>query len=370
MDPFEKIERLAEDARFDVCLSSCIGGGRRPDPAGRWIYPAVVPNGHTVPILKILMYNRCENRCIYCPNQAGMDIQPIGFEPDELARVFIGLVRKGLVHGLFLSSAIPDRPNKVMEKMLEAAWIIRKRYRFKGYIHLKLLPGIDTGYVDEAVLVADRVSLNLEAPTRERLRRIAPQKSSINDLLKPMERARDLIEKGFGMARSQTTQFVIGPTGETDYEILKTVDYLYRVMRLSRVYFSAFQPIKGTPLEDYPQTPIIREHRLYQADFLLRYYGFKVRELIFEEDGNLSKSEDPKLAWALNHPECFPVEINTASFDELLRVPGIGPLSARRIIERRRKERFHHLDELRSVRCVLKRAVPFILINGRVAKGL
>jgi predicted DNA-binding helix-hairpin-helix protein len=370
MDLAKKIEVLSEDARFDVCLSSCIGGGRRPASATKWIYPAALPDGKSVPILKILMHNRCHNRCIYCPNQAGREIQPIGFRPDELAKIFMDLVRGGLVHGLFLSSAIPDRPNRVMEDMLKATLIIRQRYRFKGYIHLKLLPGIDPEYVDEAVRVANRVSLNLEAPTRERLKRIAPEKSSLKDLLKPMERARDLINRGFGMARSQTTQFVVGGGEETDYEILKTVDYLYRVMRLWRVYFSAFQPIEGTPLEAHPPTPLIREHRLYQADFLLRFYGFRFKELVFDENGNLPSSHDPKLSWALKHPEYFPVEVNTAPLEELLRVPGIGPISARRIIERRKERRFHYLDELKGTRLILRRAVPFILIDGKIAKGI
>ena len=373
MDTFKKIGLLAEAAKYDVCMSSCLSGGRKPDPADpvhRWIYPAVLPNGRTVPILKILMDNVCENNCTYCIHRRGRDHPTASLTPEELANIFMGLVRGRLVHGLFLSSAISSGPNKVMEKMIRAVEIIREKQKFSGYIHLKILPGANLDYVERAVELANRVSLNLEAPNRKRLAKIAPEKVFIKDLLKPMEHARDLILQGKGKARSQTTQFVVGASGESDNEILKSTAYLYKNLGLWRAYFSAFQPVPDTPLENHPPTPLVREHRLYQTDFLLRQYGFKLSEVVFCEDGNLPQKYDPKMAWALAHPERFPIEVNKAEYGQLLRIPGIGPVSAKRISKLRRKDRFHNLEELKATRMVLKRALPFILVNGRLASSL
>lgn len=368
MDTFKKIELLSESAKYDVCMSSCIDGGRRPDPKDpihRWIYPAGLPNGRTVPILKILMDNACQNSCTYCLHRAGR-LFTVSFRPEELANIFIGLVRSQFVHGLFLSSGLSHGANEMMERMIKACEIIRERHRFTGYIHLKILPGADLAYVERAMELANRVSLNLEAPNPERLKRIAPQKN-FEELVKPMERARDLILQKKVKARSQTTQFVVGAADETDYEILRCTSWLYKGLGLWRAYFSAFQPVPDTPLEDHQPTPLIRERRLYQADWLLRQYGFGLSEIVFGGDGNLPNSFDPKMAWALNHPERFPVEVNTAPYSELLRVPGIGPLSAKRIITSRKRFRFHTLTELKGTR-ILKRAIPFILIDGRPAK--
>lgn len=372
MDTFKKIGILAEAAKYDVCMSSCLSGGRKPDPADpvhRWIYPAALPNGKTVPILKILMENACCYNCTYCIHRQGRNHLTTGLKPEELANIFMGLVRGRLVHGLFLSSAISSGPNRVMEKMIRAVEIIREKQKFGGYIHLKILPGANLDYAERAVELADRVSLNLEAPNRKRLAKIAPQKVFIEDLLRPMEQIRDLILQRKGKARSQTTQFVVGASDESDEEILKSTAYLYKHLGLWRAYFSAFGPVPDTPLENHPPTPLLREHRLYQADFLLRQYGFKLSEVVFGEDGNLSQKYDPKMAWALAHPERFPIEVNRAEYGQLLRVPGIGPISAKRIVRLRRKDRFHNLEELRATRMVLKRALPFVLVNGRLAKS-
>lgn len=373
MDTFEKIELLSESAKYDVCMSSCVDGGRRPDPKDpvhRWIYPAALPNGRTVPILKILMDNTCRNSCTYCLHRQGRNYPTLDLRPEELANIFMGLVRGSLVHGLFLSSAISYGTNEMMEKMIKAAEIIREKHKFSGYIHLKILPGANLGYVERAVELANRVSLNLEAPNRERLSKIAPKKAFIKDLLEPMEWARDLILQKKGKAKSQTTQFVIGASGESDNETLKSTAWLYKKLRLWRVYFSAFQPVPETPLENHPPTPLIREHRLYQADFLLRQYGFRFSEMIFDTNGNLPERYDPKMAWALAHPERFPIEVNKAEYHELLRVPGIGPVSAKRIVTHRTKDRYHNLEELKSTRAVLKRALPFLLVNGRLARSI
>lgn len=373
METFKKIELLSESAKYDVCMSSCISGGRRPDPKEplhRWIYPAALPDGRTVPILKILMDNACQNNCTYCLHRRGRNYPTLNLKPGELANIFMGLVHSGFVHGLFLSSAISSGSNEMMERMIKAVEIIRERHKFSGYIHLKILPGADLGYVQRAVELANRVSLNLEAPNRERLKRIAPEKHFIKDLIKPMEWARDLISNRGVKARSQTTQFVVGASGESDHEILKSTAWLYKKLGLWRAYFSAFQPVANTPLENHPPTPLIREHRLYQADFLLRQYRFRFSEMVFEKDGNLSQRYDPKMAWALAHPEKFPIEVNKAEHCELLRVPGIGPISAKRILTHRTKQRFHTLEELKATGMVLKRTLPFLLVNGRLARSL
>jgi len=368
MDTLEKVEILGREARYDLC-----GEGYQADEGlGRWIYPALMPNGKRINLLKILLTNACENDCFYCANRAGRDFRRLSFSPDELARAFDQMWRKGLVQGLFLSSAICD-VTRTMDRMIATVELVREKYAFPGYIHLKLLPGATPAQVERAIELADRVSVNLEAPSKERLARIAPSKDFDAGLFEPLRLASKLIRQGKGSSpygpraaeAGLTTQFVVGAAGESDLELLRVAARLYQELGLRRVYFKAFQPIPDTPLEDHPPTPLLRQDRLYQADFLLRKYDFKLEELIFGEDGNLPPEADPKLMWALGHPDFFPVEINSASREELLRVPGIGPLSASRIVELRREGKFRSLSDLQKVGVVAKRAAPFILLNGR-----
>lgn len=370
MEIIDKINALGEAAKYDVCLSSCLDKGRKRDPHDphyRWIYPASLPNGRTAPILKILMGNQCENNCLYCLNRAEREHRDISFTPEELARVFMELVQKHKVHGLFLSSAVKQGPNYTMEKMIKAAEIIRVKQRYKGYIHLKVLPGVDYSYVERAAELATRLSLNLEAPTSRSLARIAPDKDLKDDIIKRMIWIRDIIKRqGKGMCRNQTTQFVVGASEESDKEILDTTDWLYRNIHLYRAYFSAFQPVEDTPLEGHPPTPLLREHRLYQVDFLVRLYGFSFKEMVLGPKENLLLETDPKIAWAKNNPQFFPLEVNRADRFELLRIPGIGPKSADRIIKRRRENRFSSLEELKGTGAIAGRAAPFILIKGKI----
>ena len=364
MDTSQKVQVLGQAAQYDICAACGTEAGRIRDDIGRWIYPAAMPDGRRVMLLKILMSNACENNCLYCANRRDRDFRRISFQPEELARLFDELHRRGLVQGLFLSSAICGGATRMMERMLAAAELLRFKYEFHGYIHLKILPGADLACVERAAELADRLSINLEAPSQERLARIASEKN-FDDLLAPMSLVKAITDRGGLMRAGQTTQFVVGAADETDREIMRTTHRLYRELGLARVYFSAFQPIVDTPLEDRPPTPLIREHRLYQADFLLRRYGFEFDDLVFDEDGNLPKSFDPKMMWALTHPELFPVEVNLASREELLRVPGIGPRSAARIIKLRRQGRFRSLQDLSKIGVVAKRAAPFILLDGR-----
>ncbi len=367
MDTRQKIEVLGRSAQYDLCGDACgTQASRARDDLGRWIYPAVLPDGKRINLLKILLTNACENDCYYCANRASRNFRRLSFTPEELAYAFDQMHRKGLVRGLFLSSGVCNA-GRTMDRMIATVELVRRRYAFPGYVHLKILPGATFAHVERAVQLANRVSVNLEAPNPERLARIAPPKDFTAHLLQPLHWANHLIEEGKGkrVSVSQTTQFVVGASDETDRELLSTTARLYREVGLARVYFSAFQPIVDTPLEDHPPTPPLREHRLYQSDFLFRKYGFTFEDLIFDDSGNLPSEADPKLMWAQAHPECFPVEVNRASREELLRVPGIGPRSASRILKLRGKGKFCELSDLHKVGAVAKRAASFILLDGK-----
>lgn len=365
MGIFEKAKVLGDAAKYDICLSSCIAGGRvkdPKDPINKWIYPTSLPDGKITFLLKILLSNECENDCKYCINRCGRDFQRINFEPEELVKLFIELYYKRLVHGLFLSSGVAWGVNQTMEKMIKVVEILRKKYQFKEYIHLKILPKADFSYVQRATQLANRVSLNLESPTQKGLSKIS-NKNIKDDIYQRMKWI-DKIISTENLRVSQTTQFVVGASDESDYELLNTTNWLYKNLNLARTYFSAFQPVENTPLEIHPPTPLLREHRLYQADFLLKCYRFKFEELKFDAKGNLPLNLDPKMVFALSNMEKFPLEINKASKEELLRVPGIGPISAARIIKS--KNKFHNLNELKRVGVVVKRAAQFILIDGKL----
>lgn len=365
MDPIQKANLLGQAAQHDICAACGSDAGRVRDDIGRWIYPAAVPDGRRVLLFKVLMTNACERDCGYCANRAGRDVRRVSFSPDELAATFAGLVQRRLATGLFLSSAVCGSSDQAMERMIAAVEIVRARYQFRGYVHLKILPGVERAAVQRAVQLAQRVSLNLEAPNPERLARLSASKRFEADLLQRMRWARQaILARGTELA-GQTTQLVVGASGETDRELLSTTARLYGELRLARTYFSAFQPVAGTPLEDLPPAPAVREHRLYQSDFMLRQYGFRYGELVFDGAGNLPLAVDPKLCWAQQHPEWFPLEVNRADREALLRIPGIGPRSAARIIGQRRARALRDLETLRRLGVDTRRAAPFILLAGR-----
>jgi len=365
MDRQEKLKLLARAAQYDLCAACGTHTSRVRDEIGHWLYPAALPDGKRVALLKVLQSNLCENDCFYCANRRSRDFRRVEFSPEELAAAFDELARRNRAQGLFLSSAVCDSTCLTMEKMIATVELVRVKYQFKGYVHLKLLPGCKQAAVERAVQIADRVSVNLEAPNAERLRRLSRDKNFERDLLQPLRWAKHFRDQELGARAGLTTQFVVGAAGEADREILSTVAHMYQASGLTRAYFSAFQPVPGTPLENLTATPPLREHRLYQSDFLLRYYGFKLPDLIFDERGNLSSESDPKLVWAQAHPEFFPIEINRASKEELLRVPGIGPRSAARILHLRQQSRFRQIEDLRAIGAVAARAAPFVLLNGR-----
>lgn len=364
MDIVEKLKTLGSAAKYDVCAATGCGGSPRsaPQPRGA-VCHSFLPDGRCVSLFKVLQTNSCLKDCFYCPNRVHRDIPRTGFEPEELAGTFLDFYRRNYVEGLFLSSGICHSPSRTMEQMLKTVEILRFKYKFAGYIHLKILPGAGYDYVERAVSLATRVSINIEAPTADRLKNISNLKNFREEIIGRMQWIHDLSQKG-QLPAGQTTQFIVGAAGETDSEILQASTRLYDAVGLRRAYFSAFQPVAGTPLENVPAAPVLREHRLYQSDFLLRHYGFNLKEIYFNNDGNLSLDLDPKMSFALNNPQLYPVEVNKASLHELLRVPGIGPTSARRIVNARREFRLNTLDELKNIGVVVKKASPFVQVNG------
>jgi predicted DNA-binding helix-hairpin-helix protein len=360
----EKLTSLSAAAQFDVC-ASC--DAPTPEVFTHSITRLRLPSGGCLSVLKILMTDACQYDCFYCANRAGRRMRRHALKAHELTRAFLDLQARGLVNGLFLSSGVPGSPSDAMCEMLAAAEMLRERHDFRGYLHLKVLPGAPYDCVCRAVELADRVSVNVEAPTQRALDQLSTSKQLAGGVIERMHWIRQAAERaGPGRLRSgQTTQFVVGAAGESDREILNAAEALRRSVGLRRAYFSAFRPVPGTPLEGEPATPPLRQHRLYQADWLLRCYGFTMGELAFDARGHLSLDRDPKLAYALARHHQFPIEVNRATREELLRVPGIGPRSVGRIIAARRQGRISSLDELQNLGVVIRRAGPFLLVNGR-----
>ncbi len=362
MDLWKKVDLLGEAAQWDT-ERGCSKNGRQRDALDRWIYPAIRPDGQRIRMLKVLQNNVCENNCAYCAFRRDRDVPRSAFRPEELAALFDDLVRRRRAEGLFLSSGICDNAVRSAERMLATVELVRRRYGFGGYIHLKVLPGSDLGTIEQSVRFASRVSVNLEAPNQRRIQALSQDKS-FDDLMRCLV-ATDRARRKSSRPVSLSTQFVVGASGESDQELLQTSDRLYRDLDLARAYYSSFQPVAQTPLEGHEASPPLREHRLYQADFLLRQYHFQLEELVFDAEGNLLKESDPKQVWALNHPEIFPIEINRAEPHELLRIPGIGPKSAARIVARRRRARLRSLDHTGLRGDLARRAAPYVLVDGK-----
>jgi predicted DNA-binding helix-hairpin-helix protein len=342
-------------------------------PDAVFVHPAILPNGQKIKLLKTLLTSACERDCYYCPFRAGRDIRRATIQPEEFARLFIMLTQKGITEGIFLSSGITGGGIHTQSKLLDTAEIFRHKLGFLGYIHLKVMPGAEHAQVERAMQLADRVSVNLEAPNTERLAHLAPRKRFIEELLQPLRwmdeirRTQPAYRGWHGRWPSSVTQFVAGGAGESDLELLSATQYLYRQLGLKRTDYSRFNPIPDTPLEDQAPTPPIREHRLYQASFLLRDYGFELEELPFEADGRLPIQSDPKLAWAQRNLADQPIEINRADRHMLLRIPGIGPKGAEVILKARRQGKIRDLSMLRKMGVLAEKAAPFLLFDGRWA---
>lgn len=319
-------------------------------------------------ILKAMVTTACERNCFYCPFRAGRSkMKRLTFTPDELASGLDNLHRAGRVEGMFLSSGIIKGGIATEDKIIDTAELVRNRYHFQGYLHLKIMPGIQYEQLYRLMQLADRVSVNLEAPTQERLNALAPKKDFERELLTMLRWAEEIRRAHPNEKLARTvTQFVVGAVGDTDRELLSLSSQLYRETSLTRAYYSAFSPVVQTPFENLAATNPLREHRLYQASFLLRDYGWRVEDFPFQADGNILLEADPKRAWAEQHLRAAPIEIMTASREQLLRIPGIGPRGAEAIMRARRHGHLRELNHLRKLDIrAPERAAPYILLDGR-----
>lgn len=344
---------------------------KRPgDPVG--VTAVRIPGGGMTNIMRVMQTNACSLACGYCPTFCGGRVKRAALAPDEVATTFIEAWRAGIADGLFLTSGVPGRPERATDRMLAAVEILRTREKFRGYVHLKLLPGSEPAQVERAAQLATRISVNLEAPDETSVRTLSRDKSLTRDLLPKLELAgalsrdsrHDFRERRLAPA-GVTTQFVVGAAGERDQAILSLVARLERERLLHHAHFSTFQPVAGTPMEGLPGVPPVRELRLYQAEHLLRDYGFQFEDLVFRPDGNLDLDHDPKTAWAFAHLSNAPVALETAPYELLVRIPGIGPKTARMIVSERRRAVVRGLDDLRRAGIDLERAGYFLLLRGR-----
>ncbi len=382
MPLMRKLEILSDAAKYDVSCSSS-GVERKGDGTGigntskAGICHSFSADGRCISLLKILFTNECIFDCKYCINRRSNDVPRASFTPDEICELTIQFYRRNYIEGLFLSSGILGSPSDTMELIYEAVYKLRTVYRFQGYIHVKAIPGADPELVRRLGLLADRMSVNLELPTAEGLKTLAPNKHRKN-ILAPMRQIQQGITQNKNeiavyrhapsfVPAGQSTQMIIGATPESDYQIMMVAESLYQKFELKRVYYSAFVSVNED--KDLPALPggppLLREHRLYQADWLLRFYGFEAGELLSEAKPNFNVLLDPKADWALRHLEQFPVEINRADYRTILRVPGIGVKSAQRIIRARRSGNLN-FEDLKKIGVTLKRALYFITCNGKM----
>lgn len=380
MELIEKLRILSDAAKYDVSCSSS-GSKRKNTNNGignshsSGICHSFTPDGRCISLLKILLTNYCIYDCAYCINRLNNDVERAAFSPEEVVDLTMNFYKRNYIEGLFLSSAVFKNPNYTMELLVKILKSLRLNHKFNGYIHVKAIPGADDYLIKEAGLYADRMSVNIELPSSQGLKLLAPQKSK-ESIIKPMSLINKEIStsldnhKVFKKAPlfvpgGQSTQLIVGATADTDYNILKLSEGLYNKFSLKRVYYSAYVPIntnKNLPTIKHP--PLVRENRLYQADWLLRYYGFSADELLNEHSPNFHEDLDPKTSYALNNLNDFPVEINTASYEKLLRVPGIGVRSAKRIVITR-KVQFLNFNDINKLGVVMKRAQYFITCRGK-----
>ncbi len=387
MELLEKLDILADAAKYDAaCTSSGLARSGRPGRIGSTTLAGCChsfsADGRCISLLKVLQTNVCVYDCQYCVNRRSNDVPRAAFTPEELCELTMGFYRRNYIEGLFLSSAVLRSPDYTTELMIRTLRILRETYRFGGYIHAKAIPGADPLLTRRLGLLADRMSVNIELPSASSLALLAPDKKK-EAILAPMAQIRDGIQESkqelavcrhaprFAPA-GQSTQMIVGATPESDRRILSLTQALYDRYHLKRVFYSAYMPVSSSPLLPVPegfQPPLLREHRLYQADWLLRYYHFRAEEILDEDQPDLDPRLDPKCCWALRHLDFFPVEVDRADYEALLRVPGLGVRSARRILTARRAGPLT-FEGLKRLGVVLKRAQYFLTCSGRMMQGL
>ena len=380
----EKLQILSDSAKYDVaCTSSGLdrgGEGKLGNTVASGICHSFAADGRCISLLKVLLSNSCVYDCKYCMNRRSNDVPRVTFTPRELAELTIAFYRRNYIEGLFLSSGVLRNPDYTMEQMCGVLQLLREEYRFRGYIHAKTIPGASLELVTRLGSLADRISVNLEFPSEASLQLLAPDKPK-RSILRPMGLIRDQIEGNrtdlavyrhapqFAPA-GQSTQMIIGATPDSDFQIMRLAESLYKKYTLKRVFYSAYIPVGGSDLLPVGQpVPLLREHRLYQADFLLRYYGFSAGEILSEQSPSLDPLLDPKCHWALRNLHCFPIEINRADLETLLRIPGIGPTGARKIVTARKSGALR-FEDLKKMRIVLRRAAYFITCSGKYMPGI
>lgn len=388
MNLLDKLTTLTDAAKYDAsCTSSGVIRGSRPGMIGNTSSSiagcchSFSADGRCISLLKVLMTNYCVYDCKYCINRRSNDTRRTAFTPRELAELTIQFYRRNYIEGLFLSSGVLRDPDYTTLRMIESLRLLRREFAFNGYIHAKAIPGTSPELVQQLGYLADRLSVNIELPSQKGLAALAPDKSKAA-ILAPMrlieaqgrQNKEELVKYRHAPAfapAGQSTQLIVGATEDSDRHILHLTESLYDRYRLKRVFYSAYVPVVENPLLPalHTKPPLLREHRLYQADWLLRFYGFRADELLDDQHPNFDPMLDPKCYWAITHPEQFPVEIMTADLGRLLRVPGIGPTGARRILSARRTGLLH-FDDLKKMGIVLKRAQFFILCGGRMREGL
>lgn len=386
MELIDKLTILSDAAKYDVACTSS-GVDRQGSPGGLGnaaacgICHSFAADGRCISLLKVLMTNFCIYDCRYCVNRISNDTPRAAFTPSELAELTIAFYRRNYIEGLFLSSGILKNPDYTCEQMIQTLELLRGQYRFNGYIHVKAIPGADDQLITRLGLLADRMSVNIELPSQKSLQALAPDKSKTS-ILKPMRFIRNKVQENqsdivkyrhaprFAPA-GQSTQMIIGATPDSDFQILTLTESLYKKFALKRVFFSAYIPVNKSTLLPSLDTkpPLLREHRLYQADWLLRFYGFQANELLDEENQSFNYLVDPKCSWALAHLDRFPIEINKAPYEMLLRVPGIGVKSAQRIVSARKTGPLH-FEALKKIGVTLKRAQYFVTCMGKIRTGI
>ncbi len=356
LDTIEKLKLLSDDSQYDLACACGTGKDdrRKRGDDGKWLYPVSLPQGGYSVILKTLLSNACVNDCGYCPLRSERNARRCTLRPEEIARIFIEYYRRKKVFGLFLSSGVINNPDHTMDRINAVARLLRTRYQFRGYIHLKIIPGASDAAIEDSISLASAVSLNIETPGKKHFRILSQKKDFERDIVQPLKLMSRLTGRGMRHSRVKcTTQFIVGASDENDSEILHYMTGLYDRLKYNRVYFSAYQKGLGDPLIpgekeffSISEDRFMREHRLYQADFLMRKYGFNGNDIPLGKDNNLSLDKDPKQVWADTHPDFYPVRINKSAREDLLKVPGLGPVSVQRIIRTRREGKISRIEDL------------------------